>query len=216
MSKYTFSAAEKAAVEQAVKDLETVSCGEIVPFFVRASDEYREASWFLSVALAILTAGGIGILSYLWLLPFQITPLEQSLVVIAVAVLGYILPLLFPALKRLLVAKERQALRVQQRAMEAFLSEQVFATEERVGVLIFISRLEHQVIVLGDEGINAKVQADDWQHVVDEVVKGIKAKKIGDGIVAAIALCKELLLANGFTRKASDTNELSDGLRIED
>ncbi|REE05550.1 TPM domain-containing protein [Marinoscillum furvescens] len=216
MSKYTFTDEEKKAVEQAVKDLETVSCGEIVPFFVRSSDEYREASWFLSVVMGILTIGSIAMLSYLWLLPFQITPLEQSLLILAVMVVGYFLPMVFPTIKRFLVSKDRQSVRVQQRAMEAFLSEQVFATEERVGVLIFISRLEHQVLVLGDEGINIRVKPDDWQHVVDEVVKGIKQHEIGQGLVRAIELCKELLLANGFKRKSTDTNELDDGLRIED
>ena len=41
--KYTFTESEKEQVEQAVKDLETVSCGEIVPYFVGSSDDYAEA-----------------------------------------------------------------------------------------------------------------------------------------------------------------------------
>lgn len=214
--RYTFTEAEKQQVEQAVKDLETVSCGEIVPFFVRSSDDYVEASWYSSTLLTAFVVVLIGILSYTWMLPVRFTPLEVSLIVFSAMVIGFLVPVLFPQTRRWIVSKERQALRVQQRAQEAFLSEGVFNTEERVGILIFVSRLEHMVLVEGDEGINKKVEPEDWQHVVDTVVAGIKRRQIGDGLVKAISECKELLLKNGFVRKSTDTNELDDSLRIED
>lgn len=129
---------------------------------------------------------------------------------------GFLVPVLFPQTKRWIISKERQVLRAQQRAREAFLEESVFNTAERVGILIFVSRLEHMVLVMGDEGINKKVEQADWQHVVDTIVDGIKRREIGDGLVKAIDQCKELLLKNGFVRKSTDTNELDDNLRIED
>ncbi len=214
--KYTFSESEKEQVEQAVKDLETVSCGEIVPYFVNASDDYAEASWYVSTLLSAFTVVLVGLLSYTWLLPFRFTPLEVSIVAFSAIVLGFLFPIVFPKVKRWIIPKERQAQRVNQRAMEAFLNEKVFQTEERVGILIFVSRMEHMVLVIGDEGISKKVEQSDWQHVVDEVITGIKANQIGDGLVKSIDICKDLLLKNGFVRKSTDTNELSDGLRIED
>ncbi|MEP5610650.1 MAG: hypothetical protein ABJP45_00300 [Cyclobacteriaceae bacterium] len=214
--KYTFTETEREQVEQAVKDLETVSCGEIVPYFVRSSDDYVEASWYVSTLLSAFTLVLIGVLSYTWMLPFQITPLEVALIAFVVIVVGFLFPLVFPVTRRWIVPRERQEQRVHQRARQAFLDEKVFETEERVGILIFVSRLEHMVFVLGDEGISKKVGKEDWQHVVDEVVVGVKANQIGDGLVKAIGLCKELLLKNGFVRKSTDTNELSDGLRIEE
>ncbi|MFY0605907.1 MAG: hypothetical protein JXR10_04275 [Cyclobacteriaceae bacterium] len=214
--KYTFTESEKEKVEQAVKDLETVSCGEIVPYFVGSSDDYAEASWYVSTLLSAFTAVIVGILSYTWMLPFRFTPLEVALVIFSAMLLGFLFPILIPNAKRWIIPKERQLQRVNQRAMQAFLSEQVFQTEERVGILIFVSRQEHIVLVLGDEGISKKVESSDWEHVVDEVVTGVKANQIGDGLVKAIGLCKELLLKNGFVRKSTDTNELHDGLRIEE
>lgn len=142
--------------------------------------------------------------------------MDVALIAFAVLVIGFLFPILFPSTRRWIISKERQEQRVHLRARQAFLDEKVFETEERVGILIFVSRLEHMVLVIGDEGISKKVKHDDWQHVVDEVVAGIKARQIGDGLVKAIGLCKELLLKNGFVRKATDTNELSDGLRIEE
>ena len=124
--------------------------------------------------------------------------------------------MILPQSKRLIISRDSQAERVNQRALQAFMNEKVFETEERVGILIFVSKVEHQVMVLGDEGISKKLKPEDWQHVVDEVVKGIKSNEIAKGMVSAIALCKELLLEHGFVRKSTDYNELDDGLRIED
>lgn len=214
--RYTFTSEEKQQVEQAVKDLEKDSCGEIVPFFVRSSDDYAEASWYTSTIFGAFVGMLIGVLSYTWTLPLRLTPMEVSVVIVSAMIVGFLVPIVFPQSRRLIISKERQAERVNHRAMEAFLNEKVFETEERVGILIFMSRLEHQVLVIGDEGISKKVNQEDWQHVVDEVVAGIKARRIGDGLVKAIGLCKELLLENGFVRKSTDTNELGDELRIED
>ena len=83
-------------------------------------------------------------------------------------------------------------------------------------ILIFVSKLEHKVIVLGDEGISRKVSPDDWQDIVDTVVGGIKEKEIGDGLVKAITKCKELLLSHGFKTRSDRPNELSDDLRLGD
>ncbi len=214
--KYTFTEAEKQAVEQAVKDLETVSCGEIVPYFVGSSDDYAEASWYVSTLLSSFTVILIGLLSFTWQLPFRFTPMEVSIVTFCAIAIGYLIPIIFPAAKRWIVPKERQAQRVNQRALQAFLNEKVFETEERVGILIFVSRQEHMVLVIGDEGISKKVVQSDWQHIVDEIIEGVKTNKIGDGLVKAIGSCKDLLLKHGFVRKSTDTNELHDGLRIED
>lgn len=214
--KYTFTKSETEQVEQAVKDLETVSCGEIVPYFVRSSDDYVEASWYVSTLLSAFTLVLIGVLSYTWMLPFQVTPFELALIAFSTIIIGFVFPLAFPHTRRWIIPKERQEQRVQQRARQAFLEEKVFETEERVGILIFVSRLEHMVLVVGDEGISKKVNQEDWQGVVDEVIAGVKTNQIGNGLVKAINTCKELLLSNGFVRKSTDTNELSDGLRIEE
>jgi putative membrane protein len=141
---------------------------------------------------------------------------EASVVILVLAVIGYAIPMVFPGIKRILISKDRALEMVSLRAKEAFLNEKVFETEERVGILIFISRLEHLVIVLGDEAINDKLAPKDWEHIVSLITDGMKKNQIGNGLVNAINQCKHLLLEHGFTRKDSDTNELSNELRIKD
>ncbi|MEQ9230488.1 MAG: hypothetical protein RIF46_07370, partial [Cyclobacteriaceae bacterium] len=150
-----------------------------------------------------------------WLLP-TMSYLQSGLIVISAAVVGYGLPVLFPILKRGLISESRKMEMVGLKAQEAFLQEQVFATKERVGILIFVSRLERQVMVIGDKGINERVEPKDWEEVISLVINGMKNQRISDGLVNAINHCKEILLSKGFVRKDSDTNELSDDFRIRD
>lgn len=214
MKKYHFTDEEKNKIEQAVKSLETRSCGEIVPYYVPSSHSYPEVPWRFAALLGFTAAIGLSVLSYLWLLPYRIHLLEGAIFVASVMLVGYFLPRFFPSLIRMAVSSEDLSWHVRSRAMNAFLEENLHHTQERVGVLIFISRLEHQVVVLGDAGINSKVEEKDWQEVVNEVLEGIRGNEIGNGLVKAIAKCESLLLSKGFVRKDTDTNELLDGLRI--
>ncbi|WP_420576547.1 TPM domain-containing protein [Ekhidna sp.] len=215
MKKYIFTKEEKHRVKEAVEALEKESCGEIVPFFTRQSDDYSEVSWHLAAILGIAGLAIIAMLSYTWLLP-ALSFLEAFVVILVLMILGYFLPVLFPVIKRVFISDERAMEMISLRAKEAFLNEKVYDTKERVGILIYISRLEHVVLVMGDEGINAKVKKDDWEKVVSLITDGLKRRQIGDGLVNGINHCKELLLHHGFVRKDSDTNELSDELRIKE
>ncbi|WP_258105481.1 TPM domain-containing protein [Marinoscillum sp. MHG1-6] len=216
MAKYTFTSGEKEQVKQAVKDLEKVSCGEIVPYFVNSSDDYSEATWYSSASLGAISTIVMGLLSYTWMLPFHLTPLEVSIVILISLIIGFLVPVVLPQSRRLIISRDKQEQRVRQRAAEAFLTEKVYQTEEKVGILIFVSQLEHQVLVIGDEGINEKVKPGDWEEVVNLIIEGIKSGQTSVGLIKAINQCKDLLLANGFVRKSTDFNELDDDLRIED
>ncbi len=216
MSKYHFTDQEKERIKQAVQDLEKVTSGELVPYFVPSSDKYEETSWYSSAVVGLFALVVIAFLSYTWTLPVQLTPIDTSLIVIGLMLIGFLTPILFPFTIRWITSRETLEQRVYQRAIEAFLEEGIHKTQDKIGILIFVSKLEHKVIVLGDEGISRKVSPDDWQDIVDTVVGGIKEKEIGDGLVKAITKCKELLLSHGFKTRSDRPNELSDDLRLGD
>lgn len=215
MKKYIFTEEEKRRVKETVEALERESCGEIVPFFTRNSDDYSEVSWHIAAILGLTGLAIIALLSYTWMLP-ALSYFEAFAVILGLMITGYSLPIIFPIFKRVFVSDERAMEMISLRAKEAFLNEKVYDTKERVGILIYVSRLEHIVLVLGDEGINSKVQKEDWEEVVSLITDGLKKGQIGEGLVNGINHCKELLLKNGFVRKDSDTNELSDELRIKE
>jgi putative membrane protein len=100
------------------------------------------------------------------------------------------------------------------RAADAFISEEVFKTRDRTGILIFLSLEEHKVLVVGDRGIDAKVDRSEWEDVVARIVRGINIGHPADGLVDAIAQCGVLLEKHGFQRRQDDTNELPNRLRV--
>jgi len=211
---FIFSEKEKERIKRAVQELESESSGEVVPYFMTSSDSYDEAKWSSSLILTVLGVLFVGGLSYFWLLPSGISTLMLCTYLFVSAIFGFMAPMLFPALGTLLISDTVQEQRVRQRAVEAFLSEEVFKTIDRTGILIFISANEHKVVVLADSGINAKVQPSDWDHIVKLIVNGIKTERLTEGIVNGINECKKLLLKHGFVVRADDTNELSDDIRI--
>jgi len=69
------------------------------------------------------------------------------------------------------------------------------------------------VLVLGDSGINKKVQQTEWEGVIKKVVEGMRMGKPADALVEAIRQCGDLLQKHGVTRRPDDTDELRDQLR---
>ena len=211
-----FSDADLEAIRRATGEAEGRTSGEIVPVVVGACDEYEEVAWKAAAFGALATAmvfstihamGGFWIgIAWLWI----------SAPTAVGAAVGYLLARVLPGFRRALISSDILHLRVQRRARQAFLDEEVFATSERTGILIFLGLFERRVIVLGDEGINRAVQPGAWQSIVDQLVEGIRSGKPGPALVEAIEACGRLLEDHGLEIRSDDIDELDDGLRMED
>jgi putative membrane protein len=210
--KSRFSEDDLARIGAAVAAAENGTSGEIVPVFVESSGPYTEAAWRGGTVLgaAAVAAGFLlapdSMAGHAW------TPL---LVFASAFAAGTLAALVSPALLRLLAPRRAMDELVSLRAEAAFTREQVFATRDRTGILIFVSLLERKVRVLADSGIHAKVADGTWDTVVAKVVSGMKAGRPADGIVEAVDLCGQLLRQHGFAARPDDTNELPDSLRVE-
>jgi putative membrane protein len=211
-----FPAADRDRINAAVKEAEKKTSGEIVPYVVDMSDTYEVAEWRAGVLLGVM---GIAVFAGLrrftdaWL-PLDF--LEVSLVTMFAAAAGAFLTHIIPPLQRLFAGKHLMDRRVRQRAAQAFIAEEVFATRDRTGIMIFVSLLEHKVLVLGDTGIHAKVEQSDWDGIVGRLVSAIRTGKPSEGMIDAIRSCGSLLEAHGVARRPDDTDELPDNLRIGD
>ena len=216
MSAFEFSDTDKNEIKEAVKNLEKESSGELVLYFAKSSHSYQGASWKLAGILGGLGLCIVILLSYLWLLPAFFSPIVISFTILSMMAIGLGLAFVSPKIRMSLVAGKIIEQAAITKARDIFLQEEVFKTIDRSGILIYISELEHEVVVLGDSGINAKIQDSAWQDVVNTIVRSIKQNEPTLGIIKAIDMCKTLLLENGFIVRTDDTNELSDDIRIEE
>lgn len=212
-----FSDEELRRIEEAVKQAESQISGEIVPVFVARSDayEYGNLRAGLSAAAVAVTV---------WMLLFEFGThwgghwfyAPESLLSLGVIAFlaAFSAARWLPGFRRLFLLGSELDEAVDRAARMAFLREEVFHTSQRTGILIFISRFEHRVEVLGDTGISAKVSADEWKHIVQTIVQGLKTGRKTEGICQAVDEARVLLLKNGFTIAPGDINELPDNLRL--
>jgi putative membrane protein len=207
-----FSPDDLSRIGAAVAAAEKGTSGEIVPVFVEASGPYPEAAWKAGTILGAIAVAAGDLLAPSWMAAHAYTPL---LVFAAAFAAGFYGAPFVPPLHHFLAGKRAMNDQVSLRAEGAFTREQVFSTQDRTGILIFVSLHEHRVRVLADQGIHAKVADGTWDVVVAKVVAGMKDGRPADGIVEAVELCGALLRQHGFVARPDDTNELPDGLRIE-
>jgi putative membrane protein len=207
---------DKDRIAEAVAEAETQTAGEIVPVIVARSDTYDASIWRGASALAVLALGLVLLFVQFyqgWGFGWVYTSWGVVLVTLVAGTLGAGLVAGIPALQRWLAGPDRLNRIVHHRAMRAFVEEEVFNTRDRTGILLFVSLLEHRIEVIGDTGINQKVDPDDWVEVVRRIRKGIKNDNLTEGMVDAIGMCGDLLERSGVEIRPDDTNELTDRVR---
>jgi putative membrane protein len=202
-AKSFFSRDEREKIRQAVETAEKKTMGEIAVMLVDESDRYREAELLGAFFLSGLVAFALSlVLRYLTVWFY-----------IPVAVVLFV-PFFFvfrriPALKLPFLGEARVDQAVRQRAVLGFYEKGVHRTEERTGILIFISLLEREVWFLGDEGINSKIQPETWTSLAEELARGIKEGRAVDALRTSIEKCGAEL-ARHFPGRAGQKNELCD------
>ena len=190
-----------AAIESAVRSAERASSGEIVPVIVARSDAYAELR-FGAAALVAFAAGALALLlapeSRHWLVPTQL-----CVFIAAAWLLGR------ATLLRGLIPADVAAHRVGRAASLAFHEAGMVETRDRTGILIYVSLLEHRVVVQADRGIHARVEAGTWDTVVARIVAGLASHRAEEGLTDGIRLCGEIL-SDRFPLRPGDVNELPD------
>ncbi|MDR3273557.1 MAG: DUF5130 family protein [Flavobacteriaceae bacterium] len=80
-------------------------------------------------------------------------------------------------------------------------------TQERNGVLFFISESDRQIAVIGDENIHQHVKQTFWNNLSQEITASFKEGKFKDGLVSAI-LKTGHQLKKYFPASGQNLNEL--------
>jgi uncharacterized membrane protein len=95
------------------------------------------------------------------------------------------------------------------RAIEVFSELRVWDTEENNGVLVYLLLADHDIEIIADRGINARVTQQDWERICrrmeEELRRGGYEKAVVTGIEEA-----SRLLARHYPPRPGDRNELPD------
>jgi uncharacterized membrane protein len=100
-----------------------------------------------------------------------------------------------------------------ERAITMFAKLRVWDTELNNGVLIYLLLAEHRIEIVADRAVARRVEADQWQAMVDAMGAAFRAGHFEQGLGDAISAVDALLAAH-FPRDASATaprlNQLPD------
>jgi len=225
-----FTADDQARVAAAIATAEHKTSGEIFCVVSRSVSSYRDVS--------LAWAAGAALILPLGLVPLGFDPawfpgiadswesahmaarditigktlgayaILQGTIFLTVFLLTSI-----PLIRRWVTPRSVRRTRVRRAAMQQFLAHGVHVTEERTGVLIFAALSDHQVELVADEGIHARVDHGVWADAVAALGRELRAGQPVAGFEAAIRLCGDVLAAH-FPPRADNPNELPDHLIV--
>ena len=195
---------DRQKVSTAIGVAESRTSGELVAVVARQSDSYLYIPTLWASFLALASPLPLWFLIPSWGAVDLYT--AQLAIFIVVALVFLWRPLRFRLIPR--SVKHRRAART---AREQFVEQGLHRTAERTGILIFVSVAEHYVEVLADSGINDKVDSSVWQKAVDDFTANVKAGRVAEGFLAAIADCGDVL-AEHFPRPGGRPEELPNRL----
>jgi uncharacterized membrane protein len=102
--------------------------------------------------------------------------------------------------------------RVRRAAERAFGRMRMRDTRDRNGILFFIVPSRRRFVVVGDEGIHAKVGQEFWDGLVAAMADDFRQGKFNEGLIRGIAECGRLLAEHFPHQGARDVNELPDDI----
>jgi uncharacterized membrane protein len=95
-----------------------------------------------------------------------------------------------------------------ERAQEVFFELKMNQTEQRNGVLIYVCVADKKLAIIGDEGINNRVETDFWNCTKDIIIENFKQNNFKKGLIEGILRAGERLKTH-FPYLEKDENELS-------
>ncbi|MDX2308611.1 MAG: TPM domain-containing protein [Hyphomicrobium sp.] len=192
-------------IADAIAAAEAKTSGEIVAVVAAESSSYLYGP-FLWAALPALVVPW-PLIYFTWM-PIHLIYMVQ------LAVFFLLLAIFLPRPNRYwLIPRSVMREQAHRRAVEQFLAQNLHTTHGRTGVLIYVSVAERFAEILADTGIDKHVDKATWQAIVDELTGHLGRNNPGDGFVAAISTCGDLL-AKHYPPGSADPNELPDHLIV--
>ena len=171
---------QKYSLEEHIRKIESRTDAEIVMVLAKRSDNYGYAPTLFAACTSML----IPLASLFW--PFWLS-LSEVVFIQFVAFFGLAILLRIPTLIRLVVPRRTKFFRASNMAMRQFLTQQVHTTKNNLGLLIFVSELEHYIEIITDHGLK-NIENTAWEIAIQNAVPLIQQGKIEESFKSIIDL----------------------------
>ncbi len=198
---------EHEALSERIRAAEKHTTGEIYCVVARMSDSYAfPAAFMLALGVVLVSLPVAWWLDRSWIQLSHLAFLAAQAAALASALL---VVWLSPALRIRFVPRPLRYRRAHANAVKQFLAHNIHLTENRTGILIFVSLAERYAEVVADAGINAHVAQEEWNQIVARVTAAAAAGKLAEGLSDAIDR-SAFLLSQPFPSGVRNPNELPD------
>lgn len=177
---------QKRQVEEAVTRAEQRTDAEIVTVLAPRADDYSYIPllWASLIALVV---------------PALVHFIDSDMTIYTLLMLQWatfvFLSLIFriPVLTTFMIPARVRHWRASNLARRQFLEQKLHHTQDRTGVLIFVSEAERYVEIIVDEGISQRLDNSDWGSIVSDFVRRVALGHTAEGFIACIDASAELL-----------------------
>jgi len=176
--KHILSEDDKVFLEARIAETEKKTRAQIVLATARRCDSYAEIPW-KAFAFGASIAALIVFLADL-LFPVWQTNLTSLLSIVAILAAGFLpalLTIICERFARMFLLRSRKQQETLQYAESLFLSRELFATENRRGILMLISRFEKQVVILRDTGVRDRLSTDVMRNIISKMTLPLRKKE---------------------------------------
>ena len=171
---------QKYSLEEHIRKIESRTDAEIVMVLAKRSDNYGYAPTLIAACTSML----IPLASLFW--PFWLS-LSEVVFIQFVAFFGLAILLRIPTLIRLVVPRRTKFFRASNMAMRQFLTQQVHTNKNNLGLIIFVSELEHYIEIITDHGLK-KIENTAWEIAIQNAVPLLQKGKIEESFKSIIDL----------------------------
>lgn len=206
------SEADIKKISSVVAQAEKHTSGEIVPMIVLSSSSTGHVFFSLTMFLLVLGVSALVPISNL-VADGEILYVLPGMVIIF-TILSFWLSR-FHVMQRFFIPRADRAAQVWRRAWSEFALAKISKTEQRTGVLVFVSIMERKAVILADEQALENCPQDCWKEIVSEMGGSLKRGDWVQGFEKAIARCAETL-AKHLPASQQNVNELPNSLIIKE
>lgn len=193
---------------QTIEDIENNSLVEVVSIIREKSEKYND------IGLKIASIVSALVFTVLFLIPVDINPYLIYVLTI-VSFLGVLfLIMLIPPILRMFIPAKRTDKSVEIMGRAIFQKGGVRFTNERIGVLIFVSYLEQKAIVIADRGVEQSVPLEDLEKIQNQLNSIFVDNNPADNLLKILASTKDIF-SKYIPPIENDINELPDNLKVD-
>jgi len=154
-----FNEEYRTRLYKTIELLENNSLVEIVVIAKERSENYRDVALIFAFVLMSL------VFTLLMFLPIEFPVGLVYFVTLLTFFLSYTIASFLPPLKRILIKKERIKKTVEITGRAIFQKGGIRFTDQKIGILIYVSNFEQTVCVLPDRGAETSIPEDDWKMI---------------------------------------------------